>query len=184
MHPNGQLPAYEWAFSDANPPVHAWAAWRVYEIDRAVTGIGDRDFLELMFHKLLLNFSWWVNRKDADGRNIFQGGFLGLDNVGIFDRSSPLPTGGRIDQADGTAWMAAYALDLMRIALELAMTNHVFVDIAREVLRAFPVYRRGGQLRRRLRVRACGTNTTNSSTTCCTFPTAPACRCAFARSSG
>ncbi|MDE1180206.1 glucosidase [Paraburkholderia sp.] len=130
MHPNGQLPAYEWAFGDANPPVHAWAAWRVYEIDRALTGKADRDFLELVFHKLLLNFSWWVNRKDADDRNIFQGGFLGLDNVGIFDRSSPLPTGGHIDQADGTAWMAAYALDLMRIALELAVKNHVFVDIA------------------------------------------------------
>ncbi|MFC0397604.1 MGH1-like glycoside hydrolase domain-containing protein [Paraburkholderia rhizosphaerae] len=129
QHPNGQLPAYEWAFSDANPPVHAWAAWRVYEIDRSLTGKGDRDFLELVFHKLLLNFSWWVNRKDADGRNIFQGGFLGLDNVGIFDRSSPLPTGGHIDQADGTAWMAAYALDLMRIALELAYENRVFVDI-------------------------------------------------------
>ncbi|HEY3598031.1 MAG TPA: glucosidase [Paraburkholderia sp.] len=129
QHPNGQLPAYEWALGDANPPVHAWAAWRVYEIDRALTGKGDRDFLELVFHKLLLNFSWWVNRKDADGRNIFQGGFLGLDNVGIFDRSSPLPTGGHIDQADGTAWMAAYALDLMRIALELAFANHVFVDI-------------------------------------------------------
>jgi hypothetical protein len=129
QHPNGQLPAYEWAFSDANPPVHAWAAWRVYEIDRAITGKPDRDFLELVFHKLLLNFSWWVNRKDADGRNIFQGGFLGLDNVGIFDRSSPLPTGGHIDQADGTAWMAAYALDLMRMALELAYANHVFVDI-------------------------------------------------------
>jgi hypothetical protein len=129
QHPNGQLPAYEWAFGDANPPVHAWAAWRVYEIDRALTGKGDRDFLELVFHKLLLNFSWWVNRKDADGHNIFQGGFLGLDNVGIFDRSAPLPTGGHIDQADGTAWMAAYALDLMRIALELAFANHVFVDI-------------------------------------------------------
>ncbi|AMM17421.1 MAG: glucosidase [Pseudomonadota bacterium] len=129
QHPNGQLPAYEWAFGDANPPVHAWATWRVYEIDRAITGKPDRDFLELVFHKLLLNFSWWVNRKDADGRNIFQGGFLGLDNVGIFDRSAPLPTGGRIDQSDGTAWMAAYALDLMRIALELAVANHVFVDI-------------------------------------------------------
>ncbi|MEA3095152.1 MAG: hypothetical protein QOJ04_6494 [Caballeronia sp.] len=129
QHPNGQLPAYEWAFGDANPPVHAWATWRVYEIDRAITGKSDRDFLELVFHKLLLNFSWWVNRKDADGRNIFQGGFLGLDNVGIFDRGAPLPTGGRIDQSDGTAWMAAYALDLMRIALELAVANHVFVDI-------------------------------------------------------
>jgi hypothetical protein len=130
LHPNGQIPAYEWAFSDANPPVHAWAAWRVYEMDKVLTGKGDRDFLERIFHKLLLNFSWWVNRKDVDGHNIFQGGFLGLDNVGIFDRSSPLPTGGRIDQADGTAWMAAYALDLMRIALELAEENAVYVDIA------------------------------------------------------
>ncbi|TKC87820.1 glucosidase [Trinickia terrae] len=130
QHPNGQLPAYEWAFSDANPPVHAWAAWRVYEMDKAATGRGDRMFLERIFHKLLLNFSWWVNRKDAAGHNIFQGGFLGLDNVGIFDRSAPLPTGGRIDQADGTAWVAAYALDLMQIALELAIENAVFVDIA------------------------------------------------------
>jgi Glycosyl hydrolase family 63 C-terminal domain len=129
LHPNGQIPAYEWAFGDANPPVHAWAAWRVYEMDKVLTGKGDRDFLERIFHKLLLNFAWWVNRKDVDGHNIFQGGFLGLDNVGIFDRSSPLPTGGRIDQADGTAWMAAYALDLMRIALELAEHNPVFVDI-------------------------------------------------------
>src|ERR1700730_14321178 len=135
MHPNGQLPAYEWAFGDVNPPVHAWATWRVFQIDRKrrreerPDDPGDLFFLELVFHKLLLNFSWWVNRKDADGRNIFQGGFLGLDNVGIFDRSAPLPTGGRIDQADGTAWMAAYALDLMRIALELAVANHVFVDI-------------------------------------------------------
>ncbi|MGF6820617.1 hypothetical protein OKW33_007511 [Paraburkholderia atlantica] len=130
MHPNGQLPAYEWAFGDANPPVHAWATWRVYELDREVTGVGDHQFLEVMFHKLLLNFSWWVNRKDAEDRNIFQGGFLGLDNVGIFDRSSPLPTGGRIDQADGTAWMASYALDLMQIGLELAMTNNAYVEIA------------------------------------------------------
>jgi hypothetical protein len=130
QHPNGQLPAYEWAFGDVNPPVHAWATWRVYEIDRALTGNGDRDFLERMFHKLLLNFSWWVNRKDAEGRNIFQGGFLGLDNVGIFDRSSTLPTGGRLDQADGTAWMAAYALDLMRIGLELAVANKAYIDIA------------------------------------------------------
>lgn len=129
QHPNGQLPAYEWAFNDANPPVHAWATWRVYEIDRVWTGKADHDFLELIFHKLLLNFGWWVNRKDADGRNIFQGGFLGLDNVGIFDRSAPLPMGGHIDQADGTAWMAAYALDMMRIALELATVNKVFVDI-------------------------------------------------------
>ncbi|WP_076879676.1 MGH1-like glycoside hydrolase domain-containing protein [Bordetella sp. H567] len=130
QHPNGQLPAYEWAFGDGNPPVHAWATWRVYEIDRAWSGEADHAFLELVFHKLLLNFGWWVNRRDADGHNIFQGGFLGLDNVGIFDRSAPLPMGGHIDQADGTAWMAAYALDMMRIALELATVNKSYVDMA------------------------------------------------------
>jgi hypothetical protein len=131
MHPNGQLPAYEWAFGDVNPPVHAWAAWRVYEIDRREHGgEGDRAFLERVFHKLMLNFTWWVNRKDADGRNIFQGGFLGLDNIGIFDRSAPLPTGGHINQADGTAWMAMYTLNLMRIALELSDRDHVYEDIA------------------------------------------------------
>jgi hypothetical protein len=130
MHPNGQLPAYEWEFSDANPPLHAWAAWRIYEMDRALTGRADQDFLERIFHKLLLNFGWWVNRKDADGRNIFQGGFLGLDNIGLFDRSSPLPTGGYIDQSDGTAWMAKFALTLMRLALELATIDHAYEDIA------------------------------------------------------
>jgi hypothetical protein len=131
MHPNGQLPAYEWAFGDVNPPVHGWATWRVYEIDRAARGgKGDRAFLERVFHKLMLNFTWWVNRKDADGRNIFQGGFLGLDNIGIFDRSAPLPTGGHINQADGTAWMAMYTLNLMRIALELSDGDHVYEDIA------------------------------------------------------
>ncbi|MFS2156279.1 glucosidase [Pseudomonas sp. Pseusp122] len=130
MHPNGQLPAYEWRFDDANPPVHAWASWRVYKMEQAQTGTGDAAFLERVFHKLLLNFSWWVNRKDADGRNLFQGGFLGLDNIGVFDRSAPLPAGYQLDQADGTAWVAAYALDLMRIALELAKRNAVYVDIS------------------------------------------------------
>jgi hypothetical protein len=130
MHPNGQLPAYEWRFDDANPPVHAWATWRVYKMEQAQTGTGDAAFLERVFHKLLLNFSWWVNRKDADGRNLFQGGFLGLDNIGVFDRSAPLPAGYQLDQADGTAWVAAYALDLMRIALELAKRNAVYVDIS------------------------------------------------------
>ena len=130
MHPNGQLPAYEWRFDDANPPVHAWASWRVYQQDKALTGVGDMDFLERIFHKLLLNFSWWVNRKDAEGRNLFQGGFLGLDNIALFDRSAALPAGYQLDQADGTAWVAAYALDLMRIALELAKRNAVYVDIA------------------------------------------------------
>ncbi|MGC2199319.1 MAG: glucosidase [Stellaceae bacterium] len=137
MHPNGQLPAYEWAFGDVNPPVHAWAAWRVYEIDREHRGEGDYDFLERVFHKLMLNFTWWVNRKDVEGRNIFQGGFLGLDNIGIFDRNAALPSGGHINQADGTAWMAMYTLNLMRIALELALTDHVYEDIASKFFEHF-----------------------------------------------
>jgi len=130
MHPNGQLPAYEWRFDDANPPVHAWASWRVYQREKQLTGSGDLDFLERIFHKLLLNFSWWVNRKDAEGRNLFQGGFLGLDNIALFNRSDDIPPGYTLDQADGTAWVAAYALDMMRIALELAKRNPVYVDIA------------------------------------------------------
>jgi hypothetical protein len=131
MHPNGQLPAYEWAWGDVNPPVHAWAAWSVYSMDRETNGgRGDRHFLERVFHKLMLNFTWWVNRKDAEGRNIFQGGFLGLDNIGIFDRSAPLPTGGYINQSDGTAWVAMYTLNLLRISLELALEDRVYEDIA------------------------------------------------------
>ena len=130
MHPNGQLPAYEWAFGDANPPVHAWAAWRVYKIDKKRNGNGDRAFLERVFHKLLLNFTWWVNRRDADGMNIFQGGFLGLDNIGVFDRSAPLPTGGYIEQSDGTSWMAMYTLNLLAIALELASEDPAYEDVA------------------------------------------------------
>ncbi|HYG33932.1 MAG TPA: glucosidase, partial [Clostridia bacterium] len=138
MHPNGQLPAYEWAFGDVNPPVHAWAAWRVFQIDRKQRGdSGDLAFLERVFHKLMLNFTWWVNRKDAQGRNIFQGGFLGLDNIGVFDRSAPLPTGGFINQADGTSWMAMYCLNLMRIALELATHNKVYEDIATKFFEHF-----------------------------------------------
>ena len=138
MHPNGQIPAYEWAFSDVNPPVHAWAAWRVYQIDRKQNGgNGDLEFLERVFHKLMLNFTWWVNRKDNLGRNIFQGGFLGLDNIGVFDRSAQLPTGGYINQSDGTSWMAMYSLNLMRIALELAEHNHVYEDIASKFFEHF-----------------------------------------------
>jgi hypothetical protein len=137
MHPNGQLPAYEWAFGDVNPPVHAWAAFRVYQMDKTLTGVGDRAFLERVFHKLMLNFTWWVNRKDEEGRNVFQGGFLGLDNIGVFDRSKPLPTGGFISQSDGTAWMAMYALNLMRIALELANEDHVYEDIATKFFEHF-----------------------------------------------
>jgi hypothetical protein len=130
MHPNGQLPAYEWAFGDVNPPVHAWAAWRVYKIEKKRRGVGDRRFLQRIFHKLLLNFTWWVNRKDAEGRNVFQGGFLGLDNIGVFDRSAPLPTGGHIEQADGTGWMAMYSLNLLAIALELAGEDPSYEDVA------------------------------------------------------
>ncbi len=137
MHPNGQIPAYEWAFGDVNPPVHAWAAWRVFEMDRHLTGTPDHAFLERIFHKLMLNFTWWVNRKDAEGRNVFQGGFLGLDNIGVFDRSSPLPTGGTMDQADGTAWMAMYTLNLLRIALELAGRNPVYEDTATKFFEHF-----------------------------------------------
>ncbi len=130
MHPNGQLPAYEWAFGDVNPPVHAWAAWRVYKIEKKRRGVGDTIFLRRVFQKLLLNFTWWVNRKDADGMNIFQGGFLGLDNIGVFDRSAPLPTGGHIAQSDGTSWMAMYALNLLAIALELAKEDPSYEDVA------------------------------------------------------
>ena len=130
MHPNGQLPAYEWAFGDVNPPVHAWAALRVYKIEKKRRGVGDVTFLQRIFHKLLLNFTWWVNRKDAEGRNIFQGGFLGLDNIGVFDRSAPLPTGGHIEQADGTGWMAMYSLNLLAIALELAKDDPAYEDVA------------------------------------------------------
>ena len=138
MHPNGQIPAYEWAFGDVNPPVHAWAAWRVFQLDRKRRkDAGDIQFLERVFHKLLLNFTWWVNRKDAEGRNVFQGGFLGLDNIGVFDRGAPLPTGGHIDQADGTSWMAMYAVNLMRIALELAKHNSVYEDIATKFFEHF-----------------------------------------------
>ena len=130
MHPNGQLPAYEWAFGDVNPPVHAWAAWRVYKIEKKRTGAGDRVFLERVFQKLLLNFTWWVNRKDPEGLNIFEGGFLGLDNVGVFDRSAKLPTGGRLEQSDGTSWMAMYSLNMLAIALELANGNPAYEDLA------------------------------------------------------
>jgi len=130
MHPNGQLPAYEWALGDVNPPVHAWAAWRVYKIDKKRQGKGDLAFLERVFHKLLLNFTWWVNRKDADGMNIFQGGFLGLDNIGVFDRGAPLPTGGYLEQSDGTSWMAMYTLNLLAIALELARHDPAYEDVA------------------------------------------------------
>jgi Glycosyl hydrolase family 63 C-terminal domain len=137
MHPNGQLPAYEWAFGDVNPPVHAWAAWRVYKIEQKRRGVGDRRFLERVFHKLLLNFTWWVNRKDAEGRNVFQGGFLGLDNIGVFDRSAPLPTGGHIEQSDATSWMGMYCLNMLTIALELAREDSAYEDVASKFFEHF-----------------------------------------------
>jgi len=137
MHPNGQLPAYEWAFGDVNPPVHAWAAWRVYKIEKRIRGKGDRNFLECIFHKLLLNFTWWVNRKDAEGLNIFQGGFLGLDNIGVFDRSAPLPTGGHLEQSDGTSWMGMYCLNMLAIALELARENPAYESVASKFFEHF-----------------------------------------------
>lgn len=137
MHPNGQIPAYEWEFGDVNPPVHAWAAWRIYKIESRLHGRADREFLEKVFHKLLLNFTWWVNRKDPQGNNVFQGGFLGLDNIGVFDRSSPLPTGGFIEQSDGTSWMGMYCLNMLAIALELAKENRAYADVASKFFEHF-----------------------------------------------
>ncbi|HVY16741.1 MAG TPA: glucosidase, partial [Rhodopila sp.] len=137
MHPNGALPAYEWAFGDVNPPVHAWAAWRVFRMDARLTGKPDIPFLEQVFHKLMMNFTGWVNRQDVEGRNVFQGGFLGLDNIGVFDRSQKLPVAGRIDQSDGTSWMAMYALNMMRIALELADHNPVYEATATKFFEHF-----------------------------------------------
>ena len=143
MHPNGQFPAYEWNFGDANPPLQAWAAWRVFEIDRKQRrqanpyDAGDLDFLKRILQKQLLTFTWWVNRRDAGGRNLFQGGFLGLDNISVFDCSQPLPTGGYLSQADGTSWMAMFALNLLRISLELAVHDHVYEDLATKFLEHF-----------------------------------------------
>jgi len=137
MHPNGQVPAYEWALDDVNPPVHAWACWRVFQIDRKLMGSPDFEFLESVFHKLMLNFTWWVNRKDSAGDNIFEGGFLGLDNIGVFDRSKPLPTGGYLEQSDGTSWMAMFCLNMLRIALELARRNRVYEDVASKFFEHF-----------------------------------------------
>ena len=137
MHPNGQLPAYEWSFSDVNPPVHAWAAWRVFKIDARNSGSPDFEFLERVFHKLLINFSWWVNRKDVAGDNVFEGGFLGLDNIGLFDRSAPLPDGARLEQSDATSWMAMFCLNMLAIALELAHHDRAYEDVATKFFEHF-----------------------------------------------
>ena len=149
MHPNGQIPAYEWNFGDVNPPVHAWATIFTYRLEKAQRGQGDLDWLERSFQKLLLNFTWWVNRKDRTGRNAFEGGFLGLDNIGVFDRSAPLPTGGYLEQADGTAWMALFSQNMLEIAVaararEAGLCRHV-----PEVPPALPVDRVGDGPRRR-----------------------------------
>ncbi|WP_436533066.1 MGH1-like glycoside hydrolase domain-containing protein [Actinoplanes sp. HUAS TT8] len=145
LHPNGQIPAYEWNFGDVNPPVHAWAAYLIHELEKARTGVGDHDWLERIFHKLAKNFTWWVNRKDVDGRNVFQGGFLGLDNIGVFDRSAPLPTGGHLDQADGTAWMALYCQNMLQIALELAVQDPVYAEQAQTYFEHFAYIATGSQ---------------------------------------
>jgi hypothetical protein len=137
QHPNGQVPAYEWNFSDVNPPVLAWAAWKVYSLERKQRGKSDIKFLERVFHKLLINFTWWVNRKDPEGSNVFGGGFLGLDNIGVFDRSQALPTGGRINQSDGTSWMGMFALNMLQISVELACYNNVYEDIATKFFEHF-----------------------------------------------
>ena len=151
MHPNGQLPAYEWNFGDVNPPVHAWSVFRTFKIERKMYGRQDLDFLERVFQKLLLNFTWWVNRKDYDGKNVFEGGFLGLDNIGLFNRSEPLPTGGVLEQADSTGWMAFYCLSMLNIALELAKHRRIYEDIASKFFEHFILisdamsYRDGGK---------------------------------------
>ena len=134
LHPNGQIPAYEWNFGDVNPPVHAWSTIFTYRLEKAQKGVGDTKWLKSCFQKLLLNFTWWVNRKDRSGRNVFEGGFLGLDNIGVFDRSAPLPTGGYLEQADGTAWMALYADNMLEIAIELAMTDEDYADMVLKFL--------------------------------------------------
>jgi hypothetical protein len=149
LHPSGQIPAYEWNFGDVNPPVHAWAAWYVYNGEKMRQGKGDLHFLETVFQRLLMNFTWWVNRKDPQGHNVFEGGFLGLDNIGVFDRSAPLPTGGRLEQADGTAWMALYSQVMLQIAVELALHDPVYQDAAAKFYEHFlwiaAAMDRGGQ---------------------------------------
>src|SRR6185503_18647727 len=137
LHSNGQLPAYEWNFSDVNPPVHAWATLFQYRMEQAARGEGDVEFLHRSFGKLLVNFTWWVNRKDRLGKSVFEGGFLGLDNIGVFDRSAELPTGGHLEQADGTAWMAMFSQNMLELSLELATRDSSYEDIALKFVQHF-----------------------------------------------
>ncbi len=170
LHPNGQLPAYEWNFGDVNPPVHAWATIFTYRLEKAAKGQGDIEWLERAFHKLMLNFTWWVNRKDRSGSNVFEGGFLGLDNIGVFDRSAPLPTGGYLEQADGTAWMALFCQNLLEIAVELSETRPAYIGLVEKfVEHALLDYFLDAQCRRWA---ACGTRRTGSSTMSCGCRTA------------
>ena len=167
QHPNGQLPAYEWNFGDVNPPVIGWAAWRVFQIERKQTGKGDRAFLETIFHKLLLAFTWWVNRKDSGGKNIFEGGFLGLDNIGVFDRSASFPDGSHLEQSDSTSWMGMFSLNLMRIAIELAREDHVYENIATKFFEHFLAI--AAAMNNWVAVESVsGTKKMNFTTTCCT----------------
>ena len=177
LHPNGQIPAYEWNFGDVNPPVHAWATMQLYLIDKERNAAsGDIEFLKYAFSKLLLNFTWWVNRKDRTGSNVFEGGFLGLDNIGVFDRSSPLPTGGHLEQADGTAWMVFFSQQMLRIALELALHDPLYEDFVEKFVQHFLFDRRRHGPHGRARTTRCGTRRTASSTTCCGCPDGSATR--------
>ena len=182
QHPNGQIPAYEWEFSDLNPPVHAWAVWRVYNMDRIQNGKADTDFLEKCFHKLLINFTWWVNKVDREGNNVFEGGFLGLDNITVIDRSEPLPQGASLEQSDATGWMGMYCLVMMRIALELAKKNAGLRGARDEILRALRLHRRRDE-DDRATVGRSGIERTDSSTTCSASRTGITSRSASARSS-
>ena len=171
MHPNGQIPAYEWNFGDVNPPVHAWSTIFTYRPGEGAAGQGDREWLKSSFQKLLLNFTWWVNRKDRSGRNVFEGGFLGLDNIGVFDRSAPLPTGGYLEQADGTAWMALYCQNMLEIAVGAGDDRPGLRGHGTQVLSSTSS---GSPRRWRIwaRTRGCGMRRTASSTTCSGCPTA------------
>ena len=170
LHPSGQIPAYEWNFSDVNPPVHAWATLFLHRTAQALGGETDVDFLRAAFNKLMLNFTWWANRKDRFGKNVFEGGFLGLDNIGVFDRSAPLPTGGHLEQADGTAWMALFSQNMTELAIELAAHDPIYEDMVLKFVGAVLLHCRGHEPSRART--ACGTRRTASTTTCCGSPMA------------